>query len=326
MPCVLECPAIALRRPTLPLCRCFVCCMRVISCWGWQGWLLRACCCPVLSVLASAFAPVFKGDQKQFRLRIVIVSLAVLLEYSIVKLLVSMTPAKWLMLMTWVMAFVGLLNFLADKKWADENRSRRNRQLFRLVRALWIIGILGVTAAVFSNITSKQAAPDFRFYLQGLSLTNGAVITIYSTNGSAPLELWVRNAGDASAEMVQLDVRFPGFVTIKPSPPWRPAYVWSTSTPALASQPVSAATFKAQEPLHAKDLLQMFSLTIQHTNLFPSFVSQASFRATATTIRQEVIFWINVTNGTEKAHFGVTPEIQGGFWDQLRPKMRFLNQ
>jgi len=121
----------------------------------------------------------------------------------------TMTPAKWLQLVTYALAWCGYLNFLADKKWTDEKRTERNRQFFRLVRTLYSTVLLIVGLALIYSFGQREKKPYFAFFLNGIALDKDTLVTLPWSDEVSGLTFSVQNVGTAPSDGISLTVDMP---------------------------------------------------------------------------------------------------------------------
>jgi len=97
-------------------------------------------------------------------------------------------PTKWLPILTFMLAVVGYLAWMGDRKCEDPNRSQGNKRFLRLVRMVWGIVLAAIAIGLYHVVLQHEKAPRFVFFLNSLSLTNQACITIPTTNDTFNLE------------------------------------------------------------------------------------------------------------------------------------------
>jgi len=218
-----------------------------------------------------------------------------------------MSPTKYLLICTYVFALIPFLVFLGEGKCEDPNRSPGRRRFLRLVRVMWGLALVALMMVDYRVISQKDKSPAFRFYLNGLPLTNNTCITIPTTNDYVKLEFDAYNVGDSEAEDLQFLAAFPRALNIIPTGTWHETWLFETNRTEplrFSDDHAFMISMDASSILPISNALHYVGLTLPCSNLHNTF-NVCGLKATAKhNVASTIHYMLHITNGVGGPYIG----------------------
>ncbi|HZR17578.1 MAG TPA: hypothetical protein VFE51_09650 [Verrucomicrobiae bacterium] len=195
---------------------------------------------------------------------------------------------------------------IVNKKLPDHSKSS-HRSFFWILAALWLAAGPLLAIATYKDFTKKEKSPVFKTFVNGLELTNGCWITIYTVSNSAPLELWTDNVGDIQANGVQLSINFPEHVTVNPpSGDWTPTAPFDTDSQTFQKVGLGyVSTFKGILDCYGNRITWMPPLLMESETLRGSVNKMLIQTASGSAqVPSRITFHIHFVNGNAVPRYG----------------------